>query len=347
MLQGVVTEVVREHVEQAAFQWSQHRMLSQAHPPDTAAMSGVAARLAANLDGVAIAGEAAWPIILDLFEDFPEAGELFVATYLAMALNGDKRIDQCLWMAHQSPEARHGLAGALAWFPPAVSGPTVRRMLDADSAVVRAAALDVLAHHRADPGARLADGLADPSPVVRASACALAAATGRADSADAIAGLAADPDPDLRFAAAAALATLGHAGASTALKASAAGGPRAADALRILSRLLSAVDFRAWLGDLYRRDETRPLAVRGIGMTGDRNHLAWLITQMEQPETAVAAGESFLELFPEAAGVEGLFSDDAAVLGPELTAAADAHTGLCPVAPAIRDWAAQNNVMPA
>jgi uncharacterized protein (TIGR02270 family) len=338
MLQGIVTEVVREHVEQAAFQWAQHRMLSAAHPPDAAAVAHVAARLVANLDGVLIAGDDAWPIILDRFEDFPEAGELFVAGYLAMALNGGKRIDQCLWMAHQAPEARHGLAAALAWFPPAISGPTVRRMLDADSATVRATALDVLAHHRADLGARLAGCLADPAPIVCASACALAAATGRADCVEAITGHAGASDPDLRFAGAAALAALGHSGAVAALKAETEG-PRAAEALRILSRLLNPADFRSWLGALYHRDATRTLAVRGIGMTGDRSHLGWLIAQMEVPETAAAAGESFLELFPEAAGVEGLFSDDVAVLGPDFPAAQLTAADVYPIAKKVRGWA--------
>ncbi len=343
MLQGIVGEVVREHVEQAAFQWAQHRMLSQAHPPDTAAITHVGKRLAANLDGVTIAGEAAWPIILERFEDFPEAGELFVAGYLAMALNGGKRVDQCLWMAHQSPGARAGLAAALAWFAPAVSGPTVRRMLDAESAVLRAAALDVLAHHRADPGARLAAHLADPSPVVRAAACALAAAAGRGDCAEMVAGLARDPDADLRFAAAAALAALGHAGAAAALKAEVEAddgpGPRAAEALRHLARLLPEAEFRAWLGTLYRRDATRALAVRGIGMTGDRRRLGWLIERMAEPDVAAAAGESFLELFPEAAGVEGLFTDDAAVLGPMLRAATENPTAPLPAAARVRQWA--------
>ncbi|MGB3314264.1 MAG: hypothetical protein WBB85_07610, partial [Albidovulum sp.] len=310
MLQGIVDEIVREHVQLAAFQWAQHRTLSQAYPPDQAAAGDIDARLRANLDAIEIAGDAAWPFILDQFEDFPEAGELFVAAYLAMVRGDRRRIDQSLWMAHQHPRARSGLAGALAWFPPDLSAPTVRRMLDAESAVQRAVALDVLAAHGADAGHRLVGFLKNASAMVRASACTLAAATGRADCAAEISKHASAPDPDLRLAAASALARLGRTDAAfVPLKTEIeGGGPHSLAALRRLSETSEATDFRTYLGDLYQCGNTRSLAVRGIGMTGDRGHLDWLIGQMEVRETAVAAGESFLELFPEALSESALFT---------------------------------------
>ncbi len=150
--------------------------------------------------------------------------------------------------------------------------------------------------------------------------------------------LAGAPDDGLRFAAAAALAKLGHAAALPALKAEVETGLRAPEALRLLAGLLSDADFRSFLGTLYRRDETRALAVRGIGMTGDRRHLGWLIDQMETPETATSAGESFLELFPEAEGVESLFGERIWSSG----LAPDAEPLVledCPIAGKIREWA--------
>jgi uncharacterized protein (TIGR02270 family) len=339
MLQGIVKEIVREHVQLAAFQWSQLRALSQAHPPDQAAIDAVEARLRANLDAIEIAGNAAWPLILDQFDEFPEAGELFVAAYLAMARGDPKRIDQCLWMAHQRPAARAGLAGGFGWFAPETSAPTIRRMLSAASEVQRAAALDVLAAHKADAGGRLPDFLADPSLMVRASACALAAATGRADCVALIADLAASSPPDLRFEAAAALARLDRSDAVFApLKAVIEGeGPHKMAALRLLSETAAATEFRSYLGELYRRDSTRSLAVRGIGMTGDRSHLDWLIGQMEAPETAAEAGESFLEFFPEAGEVEGLFGEQPSV--SEKRAKEPAYADRYPIAQNIRAWA--------
>jgi uncharacterized protein (TIGR02270 family) len=342
MLHGIVDEIVREHVQLAAFQWMQHRTLSEAHPPDVAALADIDARLCANLDGIEIAGDAAWPLILNQFEDFPEAGELFVAAYLAVVSGARKRIDQCLWMAHQRPGARAGLAGAFGRFPPEVSAPTIRRMLDAGSEVQRAVALDVLAAHKADAGYRLEGFLADPSAMVRASACALAAVTGRTDCSAMITDLAGSPAPDLRFAAATALAQLGGSDAAFApLKAEIeGGGPHSLAALRRLSEISSAADFRTYLGQLYRREDTRPLAVRGIGMTGDRQHLDWLIGQMEVRETALAAGESFLELFPEAEGNLELLTQETSTAAAEVGESPLHSAGTLFVASRVRAWAA-------
>ena len=274
MLHGVVAEIVREHVQLAAFQWTQHKVLSGGHPLNEAAVADIGGRLIANLDAIEIAGNAAWQFIMDQFEDFPEAGELFVAGYISIIKDDRKRSDHCLALAHQHPGSRAGFVGALSWFPPTVSGPIVRRMIESSSDVHRASGIDVLTQHNADPGERMARFLADPSPMVRASACALAAAADRRDCGDLICGLTEVDDADLRFAAAAALGSLGRAeAAASPLKAEVeSGGDRAEAALRLLSRTLSDADFRAYLGLLHRRDDTRPLAVRGIGMTGDSAH---------------------------------------------------------------------------
>ncbi|MGT2466131.1 hypothetical protein ACVOMV_15470 [Mesorhizobium atlanticum] len=53
---SIVAEVVRQHVEQAAFLWAQRHTLMMADPPDMVAVAGVDKRLEANLDGIRIAG---------------------------------------------------------------------------------------------------------------------------------------------------------------------------------------------------------------------------------------------------------------------------------------------------
>lgn len=342
MLTGIIDDIVREHVQQAAFQWLQRTNLAAARPPDMAAIADIDARLLANLDAVAIAGDAAWPFILDHFEDFPEAGELFVASHLAMGQSDARRIEHCLALAQQNPESRAGLVGAFAAYPAEVTAPTIRHMLSASSAVHRACAIDVLAVHKADAGDRLAGFLADPSAIVRASACVLATQTGRRNSADMIGAFVRDDDADLRFAAAEALARLGEPRvAVSALQAEvAAVGDRAEAALRVLSQTLPDAEFRRYLGALYKAETTRAMAVRGIGMTGERGHVDWLIGQMEAPETAVAAGESFLELCPHAVGEGVLFSDESEDFQPEFGPVLIGQ--FYPVAARVRDWMAVN-----
>ena len=66
---------------------------------------------------------------------------------------------------------------------------------------------------------------------------------------------------------------------------------------------------------------------------------------MESPETAVAAGESFLELFPEAAATEGLFGDDPEALGPVFADALEAMVDVFPVAGRVRAWAVEMHLV--
>ena len=63
MAARIIPDVVREHVELAAFQWAQRDTLAHADPPAAPeVIAGIDARLEANLDAIRIAGAAAWPV---------------------------------------------------------------------------------------------------------------------------------------------------------------------------------------------------------------------------------------------------------------------------------------------
>ena len=99
----IVPEVVREHVELAAFQWAQRDTLAAEDLPDTEAIAFVDGRLEANLDALRIAGAAAWPFIIDAFETYPEKGELFVTAFHAIETRDAKRIEQAVCFARAPP----------------------------------------------------------------------------------------------------------------------------------------------------------------------------------------------------------------------------------------------------
>jgi hypothetical protein len=99
-------------------------------------------------------------------------------------------------------------------------------------------------------------------------------------------------------------------------KAATAGIPGALAALRASIKAGPEKEVRAWMGGLMKSVSTAPLAVRGIGMLGDRSILPWLIQRMKEPYVAVAACAAFLELFPEAREETKMFTIDPTELGP-------------------------------
>lgn len=340
----IIPEVLREHAALAAFLWVQRDTLAAADPPNLEALPPTEARLEANLDALRIAGDEAWPFLLEQWEAFTDKGELFAFGFQALDRRDAPRLEQAVDFARDFPEADRGLVGAFRWLPPTPNAPIIRDWIAGADTTKRALAAAVLAEYRVDPGERLRRLMDDEHPRVRAHACHLAGLIGRQDVSDVIRQRLHDEDETVRQWASWSGVKLGiGTEAREALKPAAARGELAA--LRTVVESGTPEDNRQWLGRLAEDDATRAVAVRGAGMLGDRRILPWLLRQMAVPPLAEAAGASFLQLFPEARDVEGLFSADPAVLGPAFEAD-DSVWGELPVAGHIQQWAIERNLIP-
>lgn len=298
----IVPDVVRQHAEQAAFFWAQRDTLMMDDPPDLHVVAGIDERLEANLDGLRIAGPAAWPFVVAAYEDFPEKGELFLYGWLAIEQDDARRVGEAVDLGRQDVEDARGLTGALAWHKAATIAPLVRDWIGAPDAFRRFLGVSACLAHDADPGQLLVRLVRDTDARVRASGLRLAGKLKRVDLAGELRKALEDGDEAPRFWAAWSLAELGSGDlAGPGLRAVAVGGgPDAMTALRAAVRAAPDKDVRAWMGGLLKSPETAPLAVRGAGMLGDRTLLHWLVHQMRNPALAAAAGGALLELFPEA-----------------------------------------------
>ena len=340
--QPIVEPVVRAHVEQAAFLWMQRQELLAADPADPLALGRVTDRLTANLDGVSIAGVAAWPLILGQVEENTGPGELFVAGVMAILQRDEVRISHVLRLSKERPDAEAGLRGALAWLAPKQTGYLVRIWIESTDPFLCRIATAAIADHRVDPKDRLDGLMRHADPGVRAEAYRLAGVTLRKDALGALRqALETEADTVARAQAAMACAALGERSATPVLRSAAvAGGSEGLAALRLAIGSASMAETRDWLGRLFTQDATAPLAVRGAGMLGDTSILAWLVRQMHDPALAVAAGQSLLELFPEAGTLDELFSADPRDFEATFAARFGDDLPLLPVAARVEAWAA-------
>lgn len=344
---SIVAPVVRAHLELAAFLWLQRDALLAADPVDPVAVAQVSERLEANLDGILIAGAAAWPLVMQQLEQEAGAGELFVAAYVAVVHQSEPWLRTVTQLARMDTAAERGLRGALAWLRPDRSAPVVRKWIEAADPFLCRTAVVAVADHRVDARDMLGRLLSHADVGVRTAAYRLASVTNRTDALPVLRkAVQAETDPLARDQAATACVTLGDLSGLPVLRAMAemGGGAARLDALRLAVTSADAADTRAWLGTLFEREETAALAVRGAGMLGDRSILPWLVRQMQDPALAEAAGQAFLELFPEAVGRDDLFS-----LMPEDFAPAFAERfgdvfPTLPLAPRIEAWAAAGKV---
>lgn len=83
----VLTEIVRQHAEMAAFLWTlyDHHMLHPEENPemDEERLARLVERLEAHLFGLRVAREEGRRIAAERLEEYPDPGELFVVRMLA------------------------------------------------------------------------------------------------------------------------------------------------------------------------------------------------------------------------------------------------------------------------
>ncbi|TIR27874.1 MAG: hypothetical protein E5X34_01830 [Mesorhizobium sp.] len=314
----IAAEVIRQHAELVAFLWAQRDSWSAEDPPDARVIAGIDQRLEINLDALRIAAASAWPFLIAQHEDFPDKGELFAFAWMALELADGEKVAQAVEFGRLTSDDAKGLVGALAWHKPAVIGPVVRKWIGEPDAFLRFLAVSACAEHTVDPGATLARLVKDHDPRVRTAALRLAGQLRRFDLVRDVHDAFDHEDERVRLWAGWALVELGSGDLTRQelRKIAAAAGPDAMVALRALAKAGPDKDVRAWMGGLMKAQQTAPLAVRGIGMLGDRSVLAWLIERMREPYVAVAACAAFLELFPEARLETKLFTVGPEELGP-------------------------------
>lgn len=331
-----IATLVAQHAGDAAFLWLRRRREIDGPFLDATDIGRIDQRLEANIEGLMAAGESGWRAARAQFADFAEPGEIFVLGVLALRSGERAAIDVALAAARQAGEIGvSSLSGALARTPRDRLKPVVSEWLDARDPFLRCLGLAALQHHRVDPGARLADLLADADAGVRRRALRLAGMFKRRDLlAPAAAALDAG-GADERLAAALAVCLLGEARLAhpvlDRIVLTQPGLAARAIELRLLTTPGKAG--REWLRSRLDQPALRVAATAAIGLFGDVAVMPWLIARMREPALAEASGLALRDLFEVDFNDLALFTTDPAELGPDFSG-----DGPLPVADRVAAW---------
>lgn len=295
-----IPAIVMQHAEEAVHLRLVRSVLVRAPHIRLAHLARHDERLAAQLDGLAVAGSGAAAALRELLSN-ATAASVFVATRHAIESRDADRLRSLLALAPLAPANQRGLLSAFGWVSPASLRGITQPLLASDDPGRRGIGLGACAMHRVDPGEALSAGLGDLSvdaAGLRACAARAAAALGRVELSHACAtaaGLHDIADPADRLAAARSGLLLGDRSGCVAVLHALANGPDPTreSALALLLKIVSPDESQALLKALGKEPAATRTLLRAIGVSADPHYVPWLVSRMHDVHLARLAGEAF------------------------------------------------------
>ena len=289
-----VRSVIHQHAEEAAILRNIRSVLVRAPHVKLHHLARLDDRIAAHLDGLAVAGEYGLELCEAALET-PGVGEAFSAVARAIGAKDKARFGKFFALAEALPEARRGLTSAFGWVSAYDLKGTVAELLAAKEPIRREVGIAACTMHRLDPGVMLANAIDDSDPRLRARALRAAAEIGRRDLFQICLKRLKDEDATARFHAAASAVLLGDRDRSLSVLEGSSIRPNSCRE-RALGLWLKAVDLASGqrvLKSIAQQPADRRLLIQGVGVVGDPQLIPWLIGLMTDETVARLAGESF------------------------------------------------------
>ncbi|MBS0172637.1 MAG: TIGR02270 family protein [Nitrospira sp.] len=289
-----VVAVVRQHAEEAAQLRHVRSVLVAAPHVKLHHLRRLDDRIAAHLDGLAVAGEFGSELC-DAGLESPGTGEVFCVAVRALGGRQVDGLDKVLAIAVVLPNLLTGLVSALGW----VSAPDLKGivggLLASSDLFKQRIGVTACALHRVDPGAVLAGLIESAEPTLRARALRCAGEVGRVDLLPALVSAIKDEDPECRFRAAQSAVLLGDRGAALALlrQTTFQPGPFRLPALALALFASDAASASELVKQVASQREDVRLLIRAVGFAADTARIPWLIGLMADNKLARVVGESF------------------------------------------------------
>lgn len=290
--------VLEQHAEEAAFLWLLRDAAVGEPHYDLPSLARLDGRVEAHVDGLRVAGDAAWPLVKAALAH-EEPGEAFAAASLAFESGDPARIKTVFDACAAAPAMLRGVVSALGWMRWDAARKHAEKLVASAAPAERLVALAAAGVHRASLGQALLAAARDHDHAVQARAIRTIGELGLLEHAPLLQRRITTSTPDLksaiRFWAAWSLALrTGDPNAMTHLKdvAKVDAGRR----LRALAVMLRRLTIGEGHNGLKRLQESPALArpaVQAAGILGDPALVPWLLEKMKEPPLARLAGEAF------------------------------------------------------
>ncbi|WOB06083.1 TIGR02270 family protein [Piscinibacter gummiphilus] len=288
-----VSVVVQQHVDDAIAQRTTRSVLVRAPHVRLRHLRRLDDRLAASLDGVAVAGAPGIDMCRAALAE-PNPGVVFTLAVQAIDARDTDTLGRLMAVAESVPRVRSGLVSAFGWVTPSALRGITTSLLASDNGFLRGIGLSACAAHHVDPSQALRAAMVEPA--LARLATRIAGHLGLRDLlGQCLDTLQITDDLALRLAAARAAVLLGdRATAITKLHALASGpAPLGLEALRVLLKLQTADQAHALLKELARDAKQIRVLITATGISGDPHYVPWLIKQMADLKLNRLAGEAF------------------------------------------------------
>ncbi|MEJ8824787.1 TIGR02270 family protein [Variovorax humicola] len=290
-----IPAVIEQHAGESAHLCHVRSTLVDAPHVRLGELRRIDSRLAAHLDGLAVAGAFGRKVCEAAVLAKTAHGEVFAAIARAIEDGDTGRLDQLLTLAEANLQVQAGALFAFNWVSAQWLKGITRGLLDSSSAFRRRVGIAACASHLVDAGPALTSALHDADAPLRATALRVAGEGGRSDLLPLCLGALTDDDAECRFQAIQSAALLGDRRAAVAALRDFAleRGPYRARSLMILLKLATPAQAAAILKGLSDSEPDSRVLIRSAGIAGDPQWVSWLIGRMDDARLARLAGESF------------------------------------------------------
>lgn len=289
----LIPSVVLQHVSDAVALRSTRTFLVAAPHIKLLLLSRADERIAAHLDGVALADEFGTQMVQAELES-ADRGEVFLATVRSLEDRSADRLQNLIALAAALPNALMGLTSAFGWVSAPILKGIVSELLSDPDPFRQCIGITACSLHRVDPGTVLAQAMVATNAPLRARALRCAGEVGRLDLVSLCVQSLNDVDAECQFRAAQASVLLGDRGNGLAMLGRIALQP-GRFRIQALALALFSTDAAAagqLVGHIAGQREDVHLLMRAVGFAGDVSAIPWLIGLMAEDKLARLAGES-------------------------------------------------------